>query len=46
MLNHQTCEQADQSSLHLVRSDDFDKAMEIVAWLLKYGADLSAVNKV
>ena len=37
--------QAGQSALHVVSSSNFDIAMEIVATLLKYGADLSAVNQ-
>ena len=37
--------QAGQRALHLVCSSNFDMAMETVATLLKYGADLSAVNQ-
>ena len=37
--------QEGQSVLHLVSSSNFDIAMEIVAWLIKYGADLSAVDQ-
>ena len=45
-LVHRTCVQEGQSALHVVSSSNFDIAMEIVATLLKYGADLSATNKV
>ena len=37
--------QEGQSALHVVSSSNFDIAMEIVATLLKHGADLSAVNQ-
>ena len=37
--------QRGQSALHVVSCSNFDIAMEIVATLLKYGADLSAVNQ-
>lgn len=44
-LVHRICVQEGQSALHVVSSSNFDIAMEIVATLLKYGADLSAVNQ-
>ncbi len=38
--------QQGKNALHVACSSDFDKTMEMIALLLKYGADLSAVSKV